>query len=91
MELKIGEYIIPDGCTIKRVGNIVKVYAKKQVDTSILRCRDCKHCAPNPNVPSYCCGKYCICAARTWGKKYPRSYAVTPSTKACDKFEKKEG
>lgn len=86
MELKIGEYTIPDGCTIKRVGNTIKVYAKKQVDTSILRCRDCKHCVPHSN------GWFATynCMARTWGKRYPRHYVVTKSTKACDKFEKKE-
>lgn len=86
MELKIGEYIIPDGCTIKRNGNKIKVYAKKQVDTSILRCRDCKYCTPHPlgRLISF------NCMARTWGKKYPRHYVVSLSTKACDKFERKE-
>ena len=86
MELKIGEYTISDGCTIKRVGNVVKVYAKKQVDTSILRCMDCKHCVPHSNgwIATY------NCMARTWGKKYVRHYVVSKSTKACDKFEKKE-
>lgn len=84
MELKIGEYTIPDGCTIKRVGNVVKVYAKKQVDTSILRCRDCKHCVPHP----YGWSNIFNCMARTWGKKHPRHYVVSLSTKACDKFEK---
>lgn len=86
MELKVGEYIIPDGCTIKREGNKVKVYAKKQVDKSILRCRDCKYCTPHPHgFPNSF-----NCMARTWGKKYTYHYVVTKSTKACDKFEKKE-
>lgn len=53
-----------------------------------LRCRNCKHCMPNPNVPSWCRESYCICNIRTWGKNQ-RHYVTKPSTKACDKFEKK--
>lgn len=87
MELKIGEYTIPEGCTIKREGNTVKVYQKKQIDTSVSRCRDCKYCEIMSVTPWY---KYYACMARTWGKKYPRHYTVTLSTKACEKFEKKE-
>ena len=84
MELKIGEYIIPEGCTIKREGNTVKVYQKKQIDPTILRCRQCKYCMRKSLFNVY------ICMARTWGKKYPRHYTVTPSTKACEKFEMRE-
>lgn len=54
-----------------------------------LRCRNCKHCVPNPNIPSWCRGNYCICNVRTWGKKQ-RHYATRPSTKACELFERKE-
>lgn len=84
MELKIGEYTIPEGCTIKREGNTVKVYQKKQIDPTILRCRQCKYCMRKSLFNVY------ICMARTWGKKYPRHYTVTPSTKACENFERKE-
>lgn len=84
MELKIGEYIIPEGCTIKRIGNTIQVYQKKkQIDTSVLRCRDCKYCE---NQWYHCY----LCLARTWGKKYKRNYIVRPSKKACAKFERRE-
>ena len=49
-----------------------------------LRCRNCKHCVPNPNW-----GMQYLCMARTWGKKYPRHYTVSLSKKACEKFERK--
>lgn len=83
MELKIGEYTIPEGCTIKRIGNTIQVYQKKQIDPTILRCRQCKYCVRK----SF---NFYGCMARTWGKKYPRHYTVTLSTKACEKFERKE-
>ena len=87
MELKIGEYTIPEGCTIKREGNTVKVYQKKQIDPTILRCRQCKYFFTDNKKPWTSIDK---CMARTWGKKYPRHYTVTQSTKACEKFERKE-
>lgn len=45
MELQIGEYLIPDGCTIKRVGNTIQVYQKKKdrLDVDEYRCKDCIH------------------------------------------------
>ena len=54
------------------------------------KCRNCKSCMPNPNVPSWCRGNYCICNVRTWGKKIVRNYCVKPSQKACELFERKE-
>lgn len=50
-----------------------------------LRCRNCKYCMRNPNW-----SMYYLCMARTWGKEHPRHYTISPSTKACDKFERKE-
>ena len=50
-----------------------------------LRCRNCKHCALNPNwTLSY------LCMARTWGVKHPRHYTVNLSSKACELFERKD-
>lgn len=45
MELKIGEYFIPDGCTAKFVGRTVVVYKRKskRLAPTEYRCRDCKH------------------------------------------------
>lgn len=47
MELQIGEYAIPDGCTVKVdvVGGTVVVYKRKskKLSPSEYRCKDCKH------------------------------------------------
>ncbi len=45
MELKIGEYLIPEGYTVKRIGNTLKVYRKKNrtLGEGEFRCKDCKH------------------------------------------------
>lgn len=53
------------------------------------RCRNCQHCVPNLNVPSWCHGNYFICNVRTWGKKHLRHYHVSTSKKACELFERK--
>lgn len=50
------------------------------------RCRNCKHMV-SANKSKWPATD--TCAIRTWGKKYPRHYCVTPSTKACEKFERK--
>ena len=69
---------------LKRRTELAKVQKAEEMKAA-LRCRNCKHCAPNPNWQ----GMY-LCMARTWGTKYPRHYTVTLSKKACDKFERKE-
>ena len=45
MELQVGEYFIPDGCTIKKIGNTIRVYQKKKdkLDVKDYRCKDCIH------------------------------------------------
>ena len=84
MELKIGEYTITEGCTIKREGNTVKVYQKKQIDPTILRCRQCKYCMRKSLFSVY------KCLSRKWGKDHKRNYTIKPHFKACEKFERKE-
>lgn len=74
---------------LKRRVELAKAQKAEEMKAA-LRCRNCKHCVPNPNVPSWCRGYYCICNIRTWGKKVSRHYATRPSTKACEKFERKE-
>lgn len=43
--LKVGEYLIPDGCTAKFVGRTVMVYKRKskKLSPTEYRCKDCKH------------------------------------------------
>lgn len=74
---------------IKRRNELVRAQKAEEMKTA-LRCRNCKYCVPNPNVPSWCRGNYCICNVRTWGKKNQHHYAVSQSQKACEKFERKE-
>ena len=74
---------------LKRRVELAKAQRAEEMKTA-LRCRNCKHCVPNPNVPSWCRGNYCLCNVRTWGKKISRHYSTKPSTKACEKFERKE-
>lgn len=73
---------------LKRRAELVKAQKEEEMKTA-LRCRNCKHCHSNPNVPDWCRDTYLICEVRTWGKKN-RNYNVKPSTKACELFERKE-
>lgn len=74
---------------LKRRAELAKAQKVEEMKTA-KRCRNCKHCIPNPNpnIPSWCRGNYCICNARTWGKKL-HHYSVKPSQKACELFERK--
>ena len=72
---------------LKRRAELVKAQKEEEMKTA-LRCRNCNHCIPDPNVPDWCRGSYLICEVRTWGKK-KRNYSVQPSTKACKLFERK--
>ena len=85
MELK--DYTIEElKAEIKRRAEISRAQKAAEMRNA-KRCRNCKYCAPQQ------ISKWTIlylCMARTWGKKYPRHYVVSLSTKACDKFERKE-
>lgn len=69
---------------LKRRTELAKAQRAEEMKAA-LRCRNCKHCAPHPKL-----NYQKICLARTWGKKYPRHYTVSPSKQACEKFERKE-
>ena len=45
MTLQEGEYLIPDGYTVKKVGRTLKVYKSKsnRLSEGDYRCKDCKH------------------------------------------------
>ena len=69
---------------LKRRAEIARAQKVEEMKTA-LRCRNCSHCFQKPDWHnSY------LCMARTWGKKYTRHYVISPSKKACDKFERKE-
>lgn len=71
---------------LKRRVEISKAKKAEEMKTA-LRCRNCKHCVSR-KISNWSVGYNCM--ARMWGKKYPRHYTVSLSTKACDKFERKE-
>lgn len=45
MTLQEGEYLIPDGYSVKKVGNTLQVYKSKRnvLPEGEYRCKDCKH------------------------------------------------
>ena len=45
MTLQEGEYLIPDGYSVKKVGKTLQVYKSKsnRLDKDEYRCKDCKH------------------------------------------------
>lgn len=69
---------------LKRRAEIARAQKAEEMKTA-LRCRNCKHCVPNPRWPMVH-----ICDVRTYGKKYQRNYSVKSAMKACEKFERKE-
>lgn len=70
---------------LKRRTKLAKAQKAEEMKTA-LRCKNCKHCIPNPKAPNWYRGNYCICNVRTWGKKIVRNYCVKPSQKACELF-----
>ena len=87
--LQPGTYAIPENCTFKYVNRQIVVVPKKTKDTSILRCATCKHiqtgrkCTTNQFWET----QYCDLKPKTISGKAEYFYHVSPSTKACDKYE----
>lgn len=71
---------------LKRIVELAKAQKAEEMKTA-LRCRNCKHCQAH-KISNWTMGYNCM--ARMWGKKHPRHYTVSPSTKACELFERKE-
>ena len=70
---------------LKRRNMVEKVQRELERNTA-LRCRNCVHCVEKTFNGWH---DFYQCMARTWGKKIKRHYIVTPSKKACEKFEYK--
>ena len=70
---------------LKRRTELAKAQKAEEMKKA-LRCRNCKYCEKS-SVSSWSSTYKCM--ARTWGTKYPRNYIVSPSRKACEKFERK--
>lgn len=74
---------------IKRRAEIARAKKAEEMKNA-LRCRNCKHCVSVP-ISSWWSNRYSYeCVARTWGKKHPRHYTISPSKRACELFERKE-
>lgn len=71
---------------IKRRAEIARAKKAEEMKNA-LRCRNCKHCV---SVPISSWSNSYECMARTWGKKHPRHYTISPSKRACELFERKE-
>jgi len=88
MELKIGEYFIPDGCVVKLVGRTVVVYKRKskKLAPTEYRCKDCKH-----RVKGKTFGRQfydtMVCELKSKGNGL--FYGAPLYGKPCEKFEKK--
>ena len=91
MELQVGEYTIPEGCTLERTGKFVSIrpihnYVNKP------RCYDCKHCGSGKATKGGFTTTICLiqpkhCVDRDGGTLY---YHIGMRHLACEKFEKKE-
>ena len=93
MILQEGEYIIPDGYTLKKVGNTIQVYKSKsrKLPEGVYRCKHCKHYRRGYSLNS---GFYetfiCDEAFKKIAKDGRHLYkSAHPYTKPCDKFELK--
>ena len=70
---------------LKRRNEAEKAQRELERNTA-LRCRNCVHCIKKGDF-----GAFYQCAMRTYTKKNRQwHYVVTPSQRACDKFERKE-
>ena len=87
--LQPGSYSIPENCTFKYLNRKIVVVPKKTKDTSVLRCGTCKHIQTGRKCckEQYWDTQYCDLKPKTIGGKTEYFYHVSPSTKACDKYE----
>lgn len=89
-ELKPGTYAIPENCTFKYSNRQIIVVPKKIKDTNILRCGTCKYIKTGNKClkDQYWETQYCELKPKTIGGKTEYFYHVSPSAKACEKYEK---
>lgn len=87
-KLQIGEYFIPEGCTIKRVGKTILVYKKKsnKLPPSEKRCRNCKFFGKWHTVHLYYLANACLKKPK---QKEGFFFSTFPTHKICEKFELK--
>lgn len=89
MELKTGEYTVPEGCTVKIKGKIVSVYERKNktLSPTEYRCKDCKHRVLGKSVgyfDTYVCD---LKPKKLKAYKVMRFHAARKYGKPCECFE----
>lgn len=94
MKLQEGEYMIPDGLSIRKVGRILKVYKPKdnRLSEGEYRCKDCKHYVRgfSSNSAWYETMVCELILKRTTKEGRPCYKAVNKYKKPCEKFELRE-
>ncbi len=88
-KLQPGTYTIPEDCTFKYANRQIIVVPKKIKDTSVLRCGTCKYLKTGNKCckSQYWTTQYCELKPKTIGGKTEYFYHVSPSAKACCKYE----
>ena len=94
MKLQEGEYMIPDGLSIKKVGRVLQVYRSKanHLSEGEYRCKDCKHYVRgfSSNSAWYETMVCDLLYKRSTKDGRPCYKAVNKYAKPCDKFVLKE-
>lgn len=88
--LEAGEYTLPEGYTIERVGSFVTVRPIVKAITSP-RCRDCKHCASGRATANGWTTTVCLLQPKGRVDKdgIPLYYHRGTRNQPCEKFEEK--
>ena len=101
MDLQIGEYVIPDGCTVRRTGNVLQVYKRRDkkymVNYDNPRCRNCIHFVSGHTKYGYWTTMVCDAKPKVLRKEETGYYkdmklyfCARPYDKPCDKYVRKE-
>lgn len=97
MELKIGEYVIPENLTAKIEGRTLQVYERKdrKLRTDEPRCKNCIHYVGGKTTYGYWSTMVCDAKPKTVKYKPPKEfenmkiyYGANPYDMPCEKYER---
>lgn len=91
MELKEGEYVIPEGYTVKRVGRTIQIYKtlKKTLSDGDLRCKDCQYFIRGHSV-SYYTTEVCKMKPKKEKNGVQYYFAANKYNMPCSNFKKRD-
>ena len=94
-ELQPGEYTIPDGYMMEKIGDIYIVRKSKRVEIHENRCKNCKYFGKaRITINAWYESDACLMKPKKVGNKRFQDqklyYGAKPTGKICDKFELKE-